>query len=269
MKRPLSVFIIGKGPVSVFYNGAHHANEWITCPVLMRFLEEYARAVEADGLLGDFRARELYEQTTLHILPMVNPDGVDLVTGALTEGAYYKRALKIAGAYPDIPFPSGWKANIEGIDLNLQYPAGWTLARLIKAEKGVVTCAPRDYVGPEPLAAPESRAVYDYTIKGDFALTLSYHTQGKVIYWKYLDFEPKNSFQTAMIFRSVSGYDVEVTPAPSGFAGYKDWFISAFDRPGYTIEAGEGVSPLPVEQFDEIYQDNYGILAQGLKNSMS
>ena len=29
---------------------------------------------------------------------------------------------------------------------------------------------------------------------------------------------------------------------------------------GYTIEAGIGENPLPISQFDEIYNDNIGIL---------
>lgn len=33
--------------------------------------------------------------------------------------------------------------------------------------------------------------------------------------------------------------------------------------PGYTIEAGIGVNPLPISQFDEIYRDNIGILILG------
>jgi len=50
------------------------------------------------------------------------------------------------------------------------------------------------------------------------------------------------------------------TPYASSFAGYKDWFIQQFRRPGYTIEVGTGENPLPLEQFDEIYLDNLGIL---------
>ena len=50
----------------------------------------------------------------------------------------------------------------------------------------------------------------------------------------------------------------------SGYAGYKDWFIQTYDRPGYTIEVGQGVSPLPLSQFDEVYADNLGILVLGL-----
>ena len=39
--------------------------------------------------------------------------------------------------------------------------------------------------------------------------------------------------------------------------------IQDFNRPGYTIEAGRGVNPLPISQFDEIYKDNLGILTLG------
>jgi hypothetical protein len=49
---------------------------------------------------------------------MVNPDGVDLVNGFLESGPYYQMAKAIGESYPDIAFPSGWKANIEGVDLN-------------------------------------------------------------------------------------------------------------------------------------------------------
>ena len=62
----------------------------------------------------------------------------------------------------------------------------------------------------------------------------------------------------------MSGYTLEDTPFASGFAGYKDWFIQDFDRPGYTIEVGHGENPLPPEQFDEIYAKNLGILTLGL-----
>ena len=264
MGKPLYYLAIGTGENQVFFNAAHHANEWITSTLMMKFLENYAAAYAAGKQLHGESAEALYRMTTLYIAPMVDPDGVDLVTGALTGGPYYDQAVRLAAGYPSIPFPEGWKANIDGIDLNLQYPAGWENAREIKYAKGFTKPGPRDFVGPAPLAAPESKAVYLFTLSHSFTITLSYHSQGEVIFWKYLDYEPAGSYAIAQQFGEVSGYQVELVPAESGYAGYKDWFILKYNRPGYTIEVGRGVSPLPLSQFDQIYRDNEGILTLAL-----
>ena len=254
----------GKGRKAVLYNASHHANEWITAPLLMHFFENLLIAYSNDKQIFGFNARDILQEATLWIVPMVNPDGVDLVTGDINSGPSYNSARALAAAYPQIPFPSGWKANIRGTDLNLQYPADWEKARDIKFEQGFDRPGPRDYVGIAPLSAPESRAMYDFTREIDPLLTLAYHSQGEVIYWKYLDMEPPRSREIAIKFGEVSGYQVEETPYASGFAGYKDWFIQDFDLPGYTIEVGLGENPLPLSQFDKIYRANLGILVHGM-----
>jgi len=237
--RPIPVIRIGEGQKEIFYNASIHANEWITTPVLMNFLEEYSRRYVEDSTIFGYNARDLFQNVTLYIVPMINPDGVDLVTGAIQEGdTAYVRAGQIAEDYPDIPFPDGWKANIQGVDLNLQFPAGWENAREIKFAQGFTSSAPRDYVGEGPLVAPEAIALYNFTLMHNFRLILTYHTQGRVIYWRFLNFLPPDSFEIGQEFSRVSGYELETTPISSGFAGYKDWFIQEFNRPGYTIEAG-------------------------------
>lgn len=236
-------------------NASHHANEWITSPALMRCLSHYAQAVMMGEKLNTLDARTLYRQTTLLVMPMVNPDGVDLVTGALNDGPAYEQAQRLSKDYGTVLFPSGWKANICGVDLNLQYPAGWEIAKRLKAEAGIKGPGPRDYPGTAPLTEPESRSVVALTREHDFVLTLSFHTQGKVIYWKYLDFEPDRSKAIAQTLANASGYAMEETPIFSGHAGYKDWFIQEYNRPGYTIEAGEGISPLPMTDFRAVSED--------------
>ncbi|MBQ1279169.1 MAG: peptidoglycan-binding protein [Clostridia bacterium] len=261
--RGIYCITYGEGENSVMYNASHHANEWITTPVVLKYVEELAKAYAFGGDVGGYNARELYEKCKFYIVPMVNPDGVDLVNGYFEKDSnVYKEAKRKAAAYPDIPFPDGWKANVRGVDLNLNYPAGWEQAREIKFAQGYTEPGPRDYVGSAPLSEPESAAMAEFTRRNDFKLTLSYHTQGKVIFWKYLDFEPARSFEIGKKLAEVSGYSLEITPSASGYAGYKDWFIQEFNRPGYTIECGLGVNPLPVSQFSEIYNDNEPLMSE-------
>ena len=262
--RPLWSLTLGQGRSRVLYHAEHHANEWITTPLLLRFAEELAAAAAVGGTVGGLRAAELMERSTLCLVPAVNPDGMDLVTGELTEGSAYENARRIAAAYPRFPFPRGWKANLRGTDLNLQYPAGWEQARQIKFGQGIVSPAPAEYVGSAPLSAPEAQALYELTLSFDPALTLSWHSQGEVIYWRYLDLEPPGSRAIAERFSALSGYAAEETPYASGFAGYKDWFIQDYDRPGFTIEVGRGVNPLPITDFEGIYHRCLPILVSAM-----
>lgn len=256
---------IGRGKKQVLYNASIHANEWITSVLLMKFVENFSKAYVMDRCVFGYRARELFEECSLYIVPMMNPDGVDIVTGYIgPDDEIYEDAKRIANRYPSIPFPSGWKANIKGIDLNLQFPARWEEARKIKYSEGFTMPSPRDYVGLAPLTQPESVALYNFTNTNNFKLTISYHTQGEEIYWRFLDYLPENSLKIAKEFSKVSDYILSDTPYRSSFAGYRDWFIQNFNRPGYTVEAGKGVSPLPISQFDTIYADNEGIFVLGM-----
>lgn len=259
--RPVRSLIIGSGPRRVMYSAAHHANEWITTPVLLKFVEDLALALENGEALGGEDAAALAEAVTIYTVPMVNPDGVDLVAGVLDpDSAEYRGAEFLASGYPDIPFPSGWKADLLGVDLNLQYPAGWLQAREIKFSQGFTRPGPRDYVGRAPLSQRESRTLADYTEQVDPELVLAYHSQGQVIYWQFEDIFVPGARELGERLAAVSGYALEDTPYQSAFAGYKDWFIKYFRRPGYTVEVGLGENPLPISQFDQIYKDNLGLL---------
>lgn len=259
--RPMKALVIGSGERKVLFTAAHHGNEWITAPLLLKFMEALAEGITVGGKLWGVDARTIQKAVTIHAVAMVDPDGVDLVTGGIAPGTLeYASAESLAARYPGIPFPDGWKANLLGVDLNLQYPAGWLMAREIKFAAGYTRPGPRDYVGRAPLSQRESKALAEYTRRVNPQLVLAYHTQGKAIYWQFRDCQVPGAQALAREFARVSGYHMEDTPYESSFAGYKDWFIQAFRRPGFTIEAGTGTNPLPLSQFDTIYRDNLGIL---------
>lgn len=256
MGKPILELKIGRGGKIVHYNGSVHANEWITTPVLMEFINDYALALTNSTPVRGLAMLPYYEETTLSVVPMVNPDGVNLVIkGAPDEEPFRSEVLAINGGRTDF---SNWKANIRGVDLNNQFPAKWE----IEAERKPKSPSPRDFPGYQPLSEPEAIALATLTRERDFSRVLSFHTQGEVIYWGFEGFEPPESETTVEEFARVSGY--EPIRYVDSYAGYKDWFIQDWRRPGFTVELGRGTNPLPLSQFPEIYQRSFGILLAGL-----
>ncbi|WP_409345600.1 M14 family zinc carboxypeptidase [Paenibacillus sp. MBLB4367] len=257
MGKKIPALRIGSGPKQVHYNGAVHASEWITAMLLMKFAEEYAAAYSGGASLRGRNVRKLYAETTVWLVPMLNPDGVELAQEGITpQHPYYRELLDMnCGSYDF----SRWKANIRGVDLNDQFPAHWD--RELE-RRGTAGPGPRDFPGQLPLSEPEAKALADFTRSKPFRLVVSFHTQGQELYWNYRDMEPPESEAIARRFGQASGYrPVKLTGSD---AGYKDWFIQEFRRPGFTVEAGIGVNPLPIEQFQAIYNENVGIMLEGL-----
>ena len=262
MGRELYYVRLGRGANEVSYNASHHANESITTPLLMKFIENYSRAYSAGGSILGYNIRQLFDLTSIYIVPLVNPDGVDLVAywpnysdPAFTRAAQLNRT--------GLPLPSVWKANIRGVDLNLNYPAEWEREKQEEIEQGITSPGPRDYGGEAPLSEPESRAMVDFSRAHNFRLVIAYHTQGEVIYWQFENYAPPRALTIANQFAAISGYAVEAGTAEAAYAGYKDWFLQEYRRPGYTIEVGIGVNPIPFGQLPGIYAENEGVLLLG------
>ncbi|MFB5283258.1 M14 family zinc carboxypeptidase [Peribacillus sp. Hz7] len=254
--RNISEILVGKGNKRVHYNGAFHANEWITTPVIMTFINDYLLALTNMNTIRGVQMLPLYQQSTLSIVPMVNPDGVNLVLqGPPSTEPYRSNVIQWNRGSMDF---SGWKANIRGVDLNDQFPAKWELEKARNPDKP----GPRDYSGERPLTEPEAVAMADLTRRRDFSRVLAFHTQGQVIYWGFDNLEPPESEVMVNEFSRVSGY--EPVQTIESYAGYKDWFIQDWRRPGFTVELGQGTNPLPLSQFQEIYQESLGIFLAGL-----
>lgn len=77
--KNLPVVKIGNGQKEVFYSGAFHANEWISSPLLMKFLADYCYTYSNNLTIYGYNARDLYNYCTIYIMPMVNPDGIGLI----------------------------------------------------------------------------------------------------------------------------------------------------------------------------------------------
>jgi g-D-glutamyl-meso-diaminopimelate peptidase len=256
MGKPIPELVLGTGAKKVHMNGSFHANEWLTTTLIMKFIDDYARELTSSQQLSGVYLPPLYESTSLSLVPMVNPDGVDLVINGLPEDEPYRSLANEINNGSD-QF-SRWKANIRGVDLNNQYPAKWE----VEAERKPTKPSPRNYPGKAPLTEPEAIAIADLTTRKKFDRALAFHSQGEVIFWGFEGLEPPESEILVTEFSRLSGY-LPIRYVDS-FAGYKDWFIQDFRRPGFTVEIGKGENPLPVSQFNDIYQNTIGIFLSSL-----
>nr|WP_318671726.1 M14 family zinc carboxypeptidase [Paenibacillus sp. PSB04] len=128
------------------------------------------------------------------------------------------------------------------------------------AKAGQTVSVPRDYPGTAPLTEPEAAALAAFTLETSPDAAVSLHSQGQEIYWNYRNYEPKESREWSRRLGQVSGY--RPVKLEGSDAGYKDWFIQHFRRPGFTVEVGLGKNPLPLEDYDQISLDVGLILAE-------
>ena len=245
---------LGKGNKKIFINASHHANEWITSLIIMMFIEKYLKLYKYKEIYKGYNIEDLWEKASVYIIPMVNPDGVNLCLKN-KKIINNKIFFEVWGKY--FNELEKWKSNIRGVDLNLNYPAGWNIAKNNKLKKRINKPGPRDYPGPNPISEIETKNIINFTKLFNFDMTISLHSQGKEIYWNYLNYKINKSYEIGKKLEKVSGYILTKPSFYSSFAGYKDWFIENYRKPAYTIEIGkgkEGVS-LPIENTEEIYNE--------------
>jgi g-D-glutamyl-meso-diaminopimelate peptidase len=207
--RPIARIRYGHGPIKLHVNAALHGNEWITSWVL----------IDAIEMLLTRPFARWTDRITIDFVPMVNPDGVERVLHG----------------------DSNWKANARGIDLNDQFPAGWFVE---KRRRNIHTPAASDFAGHMPLSEPEAKTLSQLVRNNDYQSVMALHAQGEEIYYNYRGYEPYLASEWAHEMANVADY--EAVALTDSDAGFKDWFIQEFRRPGFTVEVGRGKNPLQI-----------------------
>jgi putative gamma-D-glutamyl-L-diamino acid endopeptidase 1 len=248
--------------------GGIHAREYITAQLVMRQLVQLLSDQSTNGSYENIAVRELLSNTEIHFIPMANPDGISIsqlgLEGLRTE-AVRETVRQIAakdGKALTESYLRQWKSNANGVDLNRNFDALW------ESYNDHLGHASADhYKGTAPECELESKALADLTRQFQFDATLSYHTQGEVIYWNFgQDGELKN--MTLLLANRVSeltGYRLDGNFQALDTAGYKDWAISKLGIPSLTIEAGHGGNPVDPAQMDAIWRENRDVVPMTLK----
>lgn len=255
--RKLYLLKLGNGPKKINVVAGVHGREGITALLVLKLLEEYASALERGKQIGDYDLQKIFRQVELSVVPMLNPDGVEIaVNGAPEE----KREFYLEANEGSDDFER-WKANGRGVDLNNQFRADW------QAVDSVGKPHFEKYKGLEPESEPESRWLAELARKEKFDAVVAYHNSGSIIFWYYNQERAayERDFQLAKALSAKNGYQlIEPDKSDIRSAGYKDWFVKEFGRPGFTIEVGDGKAeePLPSSQLDRYFAENREVLLE-------
>ncbi len=248
--RDIDCLQIGNKSKMVLWVGAFHGMEWLTFFLLLKFLRTLCRDIETSKDICGVSVGNQLQKRGLCVVPCLNPDGVEISTrGSLSAGKYKYFIDQISAGDT-----SRWQANARGVDLNHNYDAGWEELHQLEIENGITNPGPTRYGGIHSESEPETKFLIKLCEKNNFEHAIAFHSQGEEIYWKYGKNIPENSEVLSKIFAIVSGYKLS---SPEGLAvggGFKDWFISRFNRPAFTVEIGKGRNPILFSQLDSIYE---------------
>lgn len=244
--RDIPLVRIGRGRRAILYVGAHHGMEWITCSLLLRLLSDLAIAHTRRGEGGK---GPLPADTSLYVLPILNPDGVELALhGARAAGRLRAKLLLQSGG--DF---SRWQANARGVDLNHNYDAGFAAYRIYEHVAGIRHgCATR-YSGPYPFSEPETEAMRRLLVKLRPALTLTLHTQGEEIFYRKTSPPVAGAEEIGTTLAALTGYRLSVPEGMAAYGGLADYIAEEYAAPAFTLECGLGRNPLPPGDAPHIY----------------
>lgn len=225
---------LGKGPKQVLINGTHHARECLTTVLILDQINYIAKLCEENNSAAGSNVKALLDKVTIVFVPLLNPDGANLVLNGQNKA---------------------WKSNINGVDLNRNYPT--------KYPEKITSWAPsfKDYPRPKPFSEPETQALKELCEERLFDGAIAYHSSGEIIYWHFNQKDISRDYEITRAISAATGYKLVGRGNPTTGNGFTDWFIETYQKPGLTIEISPYVweQKVPFYRYQSIWQKNKNV----------
>lgn len=245
----------GQKKPSVLLVGGIHAREDFSVMLCMKMIDYYCNYYMEGKNFDGFNVKEIVDTVNMCFVPVVNPDGLNIVhNGLKTSSNYYKlKDMKIWGE--DHTY---WKANANGVDLNKNFDDGnWEIRTCVPGTD--VPCSDR-FKGYAPNSEPETSALVNFCNEHNFTLMSAYHCSGNCTFWadsgthdmfNGMDEKIMNELNDKYIYRKTK---ISQDPKIYG-CGFENWFRAKIKRPAFCIELSpfvEGGKQHPDSMFDEL-----------------
>ncbi len=250
--RSIPIITLGEGKKALVYVGAHHGMEWITSVILLRFINEFCELYSRETKIYNYALSYLFSTRSIHIIPMLNPDGVDYqINGIGEENVLRDRLITMNNGSLDF---SDWQANARGVDLNRNYNSRYKEYKRIERDMGILGGASVHFSGEMPESEPEVGALCNFLrFNRNIQTVLTLHSQGEEIYYTSGEKTAPRSRSIGERLAKMSGYSLCYPEKDSSYCGLTDWCIEELNIPSFTIECGKGKNPLPISDSFLIY----------------
>ncbi len=254
-EREMYVCTVGNpnAPKCIYFTASCHAREFCTTLLLMMQTEYYLKTID-EGYFKDVNYRDMFNEICFVLLPMQNPDGVDLSIYGPSgiRDMYLQTKIQSMCDREDAEFFAKykkhnsnyykrWKANAEGIDLNRNYSFGW------EETNDYPVPASGGYKGEEPFSATEVKIQIDVLNKlkeeKDLVFVISYHATGNDLSWEVEGMKGdflRECLKAVEALVYVTDYEPNMNEMNLDkevpLAGYTDWLNGEEIVPSITIE---------------------------------
>lgn len=214
--RNIPVISLGFGKKKVLAVSAVHGREYVSTGYILLCMEEYAQAFCGKEDYCGFDVRKLLCENTLHIVPMANPDSVEIALGR--EEPQVKLEDLCAEFY---------KNNANNVNLNANFPFEW---QAVPASR---------QGGSREASEAETRFLIRLCEKYKYEKMLSFHSRGDCLYWRDAgNSEVAGDRELAEKLRNICGFSLcKPTANKEDYAGgFENWFRYKFRRPAVCVE---------------------------------
>ncbi len=259
-----------------------HSRETYNSFVLAKIIEDYAKDYYDNNHLLDINVKELLKSNVIHFIVSANPDGYDLTKFGLNSVNNKNVKDYLLNTVNSNNY-SSYKANLRGVDLNRNFEDIYYNTQLNKwVNQWNVNYVPlisykpssQFYSGPFTNSEAETQVLSKYFLKYDFRSYLSYHSQGRVIYYYQghhsMDYNNITK-EYANIAKNTTTYTITPPDNIIGY-GYESYFVSNNTlKPFVTVETTSGSLPTPKNSYESEYTNKklYKIPAEFIKKMKS
>ncbi|WP_455539263.1 M14 family zinc carboxypeptidase [Terrisporobacter sp.] len=248
---PILAINLGFGDKKILINATHHARELMGTILLLDQIEYILNLYKNNLRVKGIYVRELLNQVKFVFVPLVNPDGADLVLNGISSvsneyiNSYYLRRNTF----------ESWKSNIRGVDLNRNYLTKYPSHDTVKIPGA------KGYGGYCYFSEPETCALKNLTEFALFDGAISYHSSGEEIYWQYNQLNIERDLHIAEKISKETTYSLVEEEEPVRGSGYKDWFIENYQKPSLTMEIAPyvGERKVPAKYYKKIFEQNKNV----------